>query len=263
VDSVRTTFFAGTVVLGVVVLVHVVRYLLLILNRNTLLNPLVAAGALWLGTLASVAAILMMTGCAVVLTSWLVTRRAAAFAHRGMVEPRPAWTLWMGCLAPPAAALAAASAFAVAVLLVDGRPSWTRMAIAMAACLLPVAALVWPLVYVVELARTEHLYARLRERIWAWWVSWLVSVVASVFATMTSFAADAQGIGNNAVAVIIAYLLAMLALRITARVFDTFEQKPIERPAHRWVVVADDRSGTATEASAASAVESKHEEPAA
>jgi hypothetical protein len=266
VDSVRTTLFAGTVVLGVVVLVHVVRYLLLVLNRNTLLNPLVAAGASWLGTLASVAAMLMMCGCAVVLTSWLVTRRAAAFARRGKVEPRPAWTLWVGCLAPPAAALVAASAFAVAVLLVDGRPSWTRMAIAVAGCLLPVTALVWPLVYVVELAKAEDLYGRWRERIWAWWVSWLVSVVASVFATTTSFAADAQGVGNNAVAVIVAYLLAMLALRITGRVFDAFEQKPIERPAHRWVVVADEPSGTASAASAASAaspVESTHKEPAA
>jgi hypothetical protein len=258
--TVRATLFATIVALGIAAPVHVVRYLLLVINRNTLLNPLVAAAAVWLGTLASVAAILAAIGCTVVLISWLVARRAAAFAHGGRSEPRPVWALWAGCLLPPSVALAAAATFAVAVVLVDGRPSWARMAIAMAGCLLPLVASVWALVYVIELAKTEDQYAQLRDLIRVWWLSWLVSIVISVFATATSAARDAQGIGNNAMAIIVAYLLAMLAVVVTGRLFDAFEQKPIERPAHRWVVVADDRSDTPA---SAPAVELPGEEPAA
>lgn len=259
-DTVRTTLFAGTVVLGIAVLVQVVRYLLLIINRNTLLNPLVAGAAVWLGTLASLAAMLMVAGCAIVLTSWLVARRGAAYSRHGQPEPRPTWTLWAGCLVPPTAAVAAAGAFALAVLLVGGHPSWARMAVALAGCLLPTAALVWPLLYVVELARVEDQPGRIRDRIRAWWLSWLISIVASVFATGTSFAADAQGVGNNAVANIVALLLALTALFVTGRLFAAFERKPIERPVHRWVVVGDDGADTPT---LNSVVESKGEEPAA
>ena len=258
--TVRATLFATMVALGIAVPVHVVRYLLLIINRNTLLNPLVATAAVWLGTLASVAAILAAIGCTVVLTSWLVGRRAAAFAHRGMPEPRPAWALWTGCLLPPSVALVAAAAFAVGVVLVDGRPSWARMAIAMAGCLLPLVASVWALVFVLELANTEDHYEQLRDTIWLWWLSWLTSIVISVFATATSAARDSQGIGNNAVAVILAYLLAMLAVVVTGQLFDAFEHKPIERPAHRWVVVAGDRNDAAA---STPAVELQGEEPAA
>lgn len=241
--AVRTMLFTGTVVFGIAVLVYAVRYVLLIVNRNTLLNPLVAGAAVWLGVLASAAAILAAIGCALVLTSWLVARRSAAFTHRGKHDPRPAWSLWAGCLLPASLAVAAAATFAIGVLLVDGRPSWARMAIAMAGCWLPLAALVWALVYVVELAKAEGRYAQLREPIWGWWLAWLTSIAVSVFATATSFAKDAQGIGNNTVATIVAYLLALLAVRVTGRLFDAFEHKPVERPAHRWIVVTDDRIG--------------------
>lgn len=257
---VRATLFTGMVVLGIAALVHVVRYLLLIINRNTLLNSLVAGASVWLGALASVAAAVAAASCAVVLTYWLLARRAAAFAHRGRSEPRPRWALWAGCLLPPSAAVAAAATFALVVVLVGGNPSWTRMAIAMAACLLPLVAAVWALVYVLELARTEEQYGQLRNLIWVWWLTWLASIVTSVFATATSFARDAQGIANNTVAIIVAYLLAMVAVRVTGRLFDEFERKPIERPAHRWVVLGDDRHGTPA---SASAVELEGEEPAA
>ena len=43
--------------LGVAALVYVVRYVLLVFNRNTLLNSVVAIAADWFGVLASVAAI--------------------------------------------------------------------------------------------------------------------------------------------------------------------------------------------------------------
>jgi len=127
---------------------------------------------------------------------------------------------------------------------------------------LPLLASVWSLVYVIELAKTEDNYSQLRGLIWEWWLLWLLSSVTSVFATITSGAQDAQGIANNTVAIIVAYLLALIAAFGTERLFEGFERKPVERPAHRWVVIADDAVGAGA-AGSAPAVELSGEEPAA
>ncbi|MGH3554628.1 MAG: DUF4328 domain-containing protein, partial [Mycobacterium sp.] len=68
------------------------------------------------------------------------------------------------------------------------------------------------------------------------------------------------GIANNTVAMTVAYLLASAAVLATARVFEGFERKPVERPAHRWVVVADDGP---TASGSAPTVELAGAEPAA
>jgi hypothetical protein len=257
---VRTAFFVTAVALGVAALVHLVRYLLLIINRNMLLNWLVADAAALLSVLASLAAIAAVIGCAVVLTQWLVGRRAAAFAYAGSPESRSRWTLRLGTLLPPAAAMALAITVAVVLATSSRSASWATMAGFVAICCLPLLGAVWALVYVIELAKTEEHYARLRGVIWGWWLLWLLSSVTSVFASVTSGAQDAQGIANNTVAMIVAYLLALAAMLATARLFEGFEQKPVERPAHRWVVVADD--GDLASGSAAP-VELTGEEPAA
>ncbi|ORW01686.1 DUF4328 domain-containing protein [Mycobacterium kyorinense] len=220
---VRTTLFATLVVLGIAALVHFVRYLLLIINRGTLLNPWVAGAALWLGVLASAAAIAMVITCAVVLIRWLIARRAAAFAHYGLPEPRSARALWAGCF-------------------------------------IPLVNLLWAPVYVIELAATEDVLPRLRKPILLWWIVWVISTAVSIFAIATSRAQDAQGIADNTVTTIFAYLVAAAAVAAAGRVFEGFERKPVERPAHRWVVVADDRGDAP---GSAPAVESEGEEPAA
>lgn len=223
VRSVRATLWATMAVLGFAAFAHVVRYVLLVVNRNTLLNSLVAGAGLWLGVLASLAALVAVVVCAVVLIRWLIARRAAVFEHRGLPEPRPDWALWAGCL-------------------------------------LPVVNLVWAPVYVIELAVGEDHLARLRKPILVWWILWIASTVISLFAMTTSTVQDAQGIGNNTVTVIYAYLLAAATVGAIARVFEGFEIKPVERPAHRWVVVADDRQSTPEPDLA---VESQGREPAA
>ena len=257
---VRTAFFVTAVALGAAALVHLVRYLLLIINRNTLLNWLVADSAALLSVLASLAAITAVITCAVILTRWLIARRAAAFAHWGRSESRPRWALWVGTLLPPSAAMVLAITFAVVLATSGHSPSWALMAGCVALCCLPLLAAVWALVYVIELAKTEDHYARLRGVIWGWWLMWLLSTVTSVFASVTSGAQDAQGIANNTVAIIVAYLLALAAVLATARVFEGFERKPVQRPAHRWVVVADDGDGSS---GSTAAVELTADEPAA
>jgi hypothetical protein len=259
--------FVTAVALGVAALVHLVRYLLLVINRNTLLNWLVADAAALLSVLASLAAIAAVMTCAAVLTRWLIARRAEAFAHWGRPETRSRWALRLGMLLPPSAAMALAITVAVVLATSDHSAGWAMMAGFVVICCLPLLGAIWALVYVIELAKTEHHYPRLRGVIWSWWLLWLLSSVTSIFASVTSGAHDAQGIANNTVAIIVAYLLALAAVLVTARVFEGFEQKPVARPAHRWVVVADDPADDPEDAAdvsaSAAAVELAGAEPAA
>jgi hypothetical protein len=260
---VRAAFFVTTVALGVAALVHLVRYLLLVINRNTLLNWLVADAAALVSVLASLAAIAAVMTYAAVLTRWLIARRAAAFAHWGRPETRSRWALRLGMLLPPSAAMALAITVAVVLATSEHSAGWAMMAGFVAICCLPLLGAIWALVYVIELAKTEDHYARLRGLIWSWWLLWLLSSVTSIFASVTSGAQDAQGIANNTVAMIVAYLLALSAVLVTARVFEGFEQKPVARPAHRWVVVADDPEDAADVSGSAAAFELTGAEPAA
>jgi Domain of unknown function (DUF4328) len=221
--TVRTALFVSLLVLAGAALMYVVRYVLLVFNRNTLLNSVVAAAADWLGMAASVAAIIAVITCVVVLIRWLIARRAAAFAHYALPEHRSARALWIGCL-------------------------------------VPFVNLLWAPVYVIELATLENHYPRLQRPIVVWWIVWVFSYVVSIFAIATGFATDAQGIANNTVMMVFAYLFAAAAVATVARVFEGFERKPIRRPAHRWVVVSPDEP---VAPASAAPVESDGQEPAA
>jgi hypothetical protein len=228
---VRTTMITTMAVLAAAALVHVVRYVLLIVNRSVLLNPWVAGVATWLGVAVSVLAVFTIVATAVVLTNWLIARRAATFGHRGHQEPRSAWALRLGCL-------------------------------------VPFVNLVWAPVYVIELANVEERYRWLRRSISVWWLVWVASTAVSMFSIATSFTTDPQGIANNTVTTIVAYLLALATLVLVMKVFLGFERQPVERAAKRWVVVADKNAAPAeqrrdTESEPASVVESEGQNPAA
>ena len=219
---VRTTLWVGLLVFAVAALVHVIRYALLVVNRTTLLNTIVAFSANALGVLASVAAIGAAIACVVVLAQWLIARRAAAFAHRGLTDPRSTRALWAGCL-------------------------------------LPLVNVLWAPIYVIELATVEEHYARLRRPITVWWITWALGSAVSIYAIATRWASDAQGIANNTVMMVLGYLFATATVAAVAKVFEGFDRKPIERPAHRWVPVRSDEPEHVTPA----AVEIQGEEPAA
>ncbi len=219
--ALRATLVTTIVVLGVAALVHVIRYVLLIINRGVLLNPVVAWLATWLGVVVSVAALFLVFATFVLLTNWLIARRAAAFKHVGRQEHRPLWALRAGCL-------------------------------------VPFVNLAWAPVFVLELASVEDALARLRRPITVWWVVWVLSTAVSVFAIATSFTTDAQGIADNTVTTIVAYLIAMAAMVLVARVLLGFERRPVQKPAKRWVVVAE-QSGAESDV----AVSSQGQNPAA
>jgi hypothetical protein len=203
IAMVLATLIATMAVLGIAALVHVVRYALLIVNRSTLLNPWVAGAATWLGIAISVIAMFTVVASLVVLTNWLIARRAAAFAYRGHQDPRPLWALRAGCL-------------------------------------VPLVNLVWAPVYVIELAGVEDRLSWLRRPIVVWWLVWFASTAVSVFSIATSFTTEAQGIADNTVATCVAYLLALAALLLAMKVFRGFESQPVERAARRWVIVAEE-----------------------
>jgi Domain of unknown function (DUF4328) len=221
--AVQATLTTTIVVLGAAALLHIVRYALLIINRDVLLNSLVAGLATWVAVAASVGAMFAVGGTALVLTEWLIGRRAAAFGHVSVPDPRPVWALRAGCLVP----------------LVN----W-----------------VWAPTYMVELAAVEGRYRYVRPLIWAWALLFVLSTLVSVFATATSFPGDAQGIANNTISFIVAYLTAMAATIGAARLVFAFERTPVARPTHRWVVVPDEKQ---SRSESQATVEREGQEPAA
>ncbi|HKV21363.1 MAG TPA: DUF4328 domain-containing protein [Mycobacterium sp.] len=221
IAALRATMLATITVLGVAAFVHIVRYALLIINRDVLLNPVVAWVATWFGVVVSVAALFLLFATFVLLTNWLIARRAAAFKHVGREEHRPLWALRAGCL-------------------------------------VPFVNLAWAPVFVLELAHVEDAVARVRKPIAIWWVAWALSTAVSVFAIATSFTTDAQGIADNTVTTIVAYLIAMATMVLVARVLLGFERRPVAKPAKRWVIVADQSS-----AESGAPVESEGQNPAA
>lgn len=212
-NVVRAALLSTAIVLAVAAGMHALRYLLLLINRDTLLPPLIAGAGLWLGVIASIAAIIAVVCCAVVLTQWLISRRAALFAHLRRDDNRSERALWLGCL-------------------------------------LPLVNLLWAPVFLLETATLEGMQTRLRKPIIIWWVLWVFSTALSIFATATSFTTDAQGIADNTVTTTLAYLLALATVLALLTVYDRFVQKPVDRPAHRWVMVGADRPAPAQPAAA-------------
>lgn len=223
--TVRGVLLSTVVIFGVAALVHVLRYGLLLYNRTTLLPRLVANITLLVGVVASLAAVVAVILTAVTMTSWLTARRSAVFHHQGQDDPRPSWTLWAGSL-------------------------------------VPLANLAWAPVFVIELAQAEGSRSRLRTPIAWWWAVWTFSTGMSIFAIATSFTTKPQGIADNTVSMIIAYVVAAVTVAMLWRVFDGFVLKPVERPAHRWVVV-DDTAPANIDIKAETAAQTDHESPKA
>ena len=62
---------------------------------------------------------------------------------------------------------------------------------------------------------------------------------------------------------VFAYLLAAVTVAAAARVFEAFVRKPVERPAHRWVVATSGLPDRPMATTSAGPVELEGQEPAA
>jgi hypothetical protein len=194
-------------VLALAAAAHILRYLLMLINRTTLLPPFVAIGSLITGIFASLAAIVAVLATAVVLTSWLIGRRSAAFADHGQDDPRPEWALWLGCL-------------------------------------IPVLNLVFAPLFVLELAQAERCRERQARPIALWSIAWTLCTLICGWATWTSLRAhEPQAVADNTVTEIIAYLSGLAVIILLWRVVDGFGRRPVHRPVHRWVIVGAEAAG--------------------
>jgi hypothetical protein len=212
---VRGVLTATIAVLGLAALVHVGCYVLLVVNRTTLLPWPVVWVAIVLAALAWLAAIVVAIAAVVVLTNWLIARRAEAFHRRGIDDPR-------------------------------------RRSRLLAGCLVPLVNLLWAPVFVLELAIAESRLSLLRRYIVTWWLVWVASTAVCVYASVgvvalaTGLATGAQTIADNTEATTIGYLVGMVAAILAMQVVDAFERKPAERQARRWLVVPDESVGHLT-----------------
>jgi hypothetical protein len=227
-QTVRATLLAAAAVFTLATLALTARYVLLLINRSTLLPPLVAGGSLLMGILVGLAAVGAVIATGVVMTSWLIGRRAAAFGAQGLEDPRPQWALWAGCMTP-------------------------------------ILNLAWAPVFVIELAQAENARERLRLPIAVWWSGWIFSTLVSAWAIWTSAATEPQAVADNTVTVILAYLAGLAVLASLWRIFRCFVHRPAPRPSHRWVVIAEspapDVSGDGVDETVT--VETRDREPAA
>jgi hypothetical protein len=205
-STVRTVMLAAGAVFVLAVGAHALRYLLLLINRTTLLPPFIAIGSLLTGIFVSLAALVAVAAVAMVSTSWLIGRRTQAFARHGQDDPRPAWMVWAGCLIPP------------------------------------VNFFLAPL-FVIELAQAERSRERQNAPVLMWAIAWIVAGLICGWATWTGLrASEPQAIADNTVTIIIAYLAGLAVLVLLWRVFAGFigPLTVAARPTHRWVVVPTD-----------------------
>lgn len=230
----RLMLVAAMVVLGVAAFAHLVRYVLLLINRSILLHPLIAIGGVLIGLLASLLAIAIVVLAVVALVRWLIARRAARYAEHDEVDPRSPTTLWLGCLVPG-------------------------------------VNLVMAPVFVWELAALEGRLSHLRRVIVVWWIVWVLSAIVAVLSMastvyVTFFGGTAQNIADNTVTAIVGYLLGLAAFLLTAKVFAGFEGSgtTAQPSVRRWVVVEPDTSPEREDSSeSAVPVESQGQNPAA
>ncbi len=108
--------------------------------------------------------------------------------------------------------------------------------------MIPLVNLVWAPVFVIELAQAERVAARQRGPITLWWIAWIFSTAISAWAMWTSSATEPQGVADNTITMVIAYLAGLVTLLLLWRVFNGFVRKPVDRPQHRWVMVVPDRA---------------------
>ena len=208
--SVQTVLLVTGAVFALAAAAHILRYLLMLINRSTLLPPFVAIGSLITGVLASLAAIVAVITAAVVLTSWLIGRRAVAFARHGQDDPRPELALWAGCL-------------------------------------IPVVNWFYAPLFLLELAQAEGCRERQSRPIALWSIAWIMATLISAWATWTGLRATLpQAVADNTVTTIIAYLAGLAVLVLLWRVIDGFIRRPVDRPLHRWVIVQAEQAEETT-----------------
>lgn len=180
---------------------HLLRYLLMVINRAMLLPGLVAKASNGLVYLTVAVAALTVIAAAVCFADWLVARRAESYRAAGHEDPRPSWEIWLTTL-------------------------------------LPIANLVYPQVYLTELAHIEARRYRLVKPIRRWWLLWGGTWLLALVVWICRDPHTVQGIADNAVFTALAYGVAAYAAWSLHRVYLGFsDPESLQHRTARWVPV--------------------------
>lgn len=202
--SVRTLLLWTAIAFGGAALAELGRYLVLLYNRTRLVPPVLlhVSDAAVIGL--SIVAQAVAVLAAVAAVGRLIQLRRAAYARLGRSDPRPVRTLVLGCL-------------------------------------VPVANLVWPGVFLTELltGRDDPRTLRLIRLWWAVWVLSGVMVLAALFwRRAESLQAQADGVVFTALTDAVAAGVALLTLAVL-NALEGRDLRGRARSTRRWTVAVD------------------------
>ncbi|MFE7744059.1 DUF4328 domain-containing protein [Nocardia sp. NPDC057455] len=203
-DSVAVVLVAAAGVFGLAAVAELARYGLLLHNRTRLIHPAVLAvsDAFVIG--AGVLAILLSLLAASSAVGRLIEIRQAAYAAVGRSDPRSPRTLVLGCL-------------------------------------IPVVNLLWPGIFLSEVA-VLHGDPRARRAVRIWWAAWvfggLVAAAALLWRTADSLQAEADGVLFTASTDVVAAAVALLTLWVL-RTIEGRDLLGRHRTARRWLIAVD------------------------
>ncbi len=179
------------------------RYLILMQNRSRLIEPVVAYLSDWSVWFFSGLALVFALLGAIGLVGWLLDARRAAYARTGRRDPRGLWSLLLGCV-------------------------------------VPVVNLVWPGIFLIELAR-EREDPRLLQAVRIWWAAWVVNAVMAVAALLwhlaTTLQAQANGVIFTVYTDLVAAAVAVLSLWVM-RLCEGRDLRGRPRVPKRWIATA-------------------------
>ncbi|WLP92771.1 DUF4328 domain-containing protein [Gordonia sp. NB41Y] len=196
-------------------LAHLLRYLLLVINRSTTLPGWLIAISTALVLVAGLFAIGGLVYATVVFVRWLIAVRADTYADAGHLEPRRRWQMIVLSAIPLVNLVGAPLLLHEAVAMADGGPTGPN-----------------------------GVDGRSRDRLVRLWVGWAVVNAVAVAAAVTWWVAAASGsiqTGANALLLVIvtaavSAAFAYWAARRLPALFTAEAHQPA--PARRWVVAA-------------------------
>ncbi len=203
-DSVVRLLVATAVVFGLASVAELARYAVLLRNRTRLIHPAVlyASDAFVIG--AGVLALAFALLAAVATVGRLVEIRRSAYAATGRRDPRSPRALAFGCL-------------------------------------VPVVNLLWPGVFLSEVAALQG-DPRAGRAVRIWWAAWvfggLVAVAALLWRTADSLQAEADGVLFTAFTDAVAAAVAVLTLWVL-RTIEGHDLLGRGRTARRWLIAVD------------------------
>ncbi|MER7454830.1 DUF4328 domain-containing protein [Nocardia beijingensis] len=203
-DAVTRLLVATAVVFGLAAVAELARYAVLLRNRTRLIHPAVlfASDALVIG--AGVLAIVLALLAAAATVGRLIEIRRSAYAASGRRDPRSPRALAFGCL-------------------------------------VPVVNLLWPGVFLSEVAALQD-DPRMRRTVRIWWAAWvfggLVAAAALLWRTADSLQAEADGVLFTAFTDAVAAVVAVLTLWVL-RAIEGRDLLGRGRTARRWLIAVD------------------------